>query len=200
MLTLSTLRSDEMATRQEQYREAQRKRRERLKETGVRAITIELSAQAHARLRALSLEMFGDASQPSKVLDSLLTTSTTRPIQPEQEPEMTTSSPKPEIKPETTAKIPNRLAALAMLQAEWGQWPTMLGINPAEWIRARSNADRQAMAKKSIRSIWKKHHPDRGGDPDIFAAYQVAFDSVSTGKKSPEMPKKWAGWGVLRNT
>ena len=68
-----------MATRQEQYREAQRKRRERLKETGVRAITIELSAQAHARLRTLSLAMFGDESQPSKVLESLLTTSTTRP-------------------------------------------------------------------------------------------------------------------------
>lgn len=78
-----------MATRQEQYREAQRRRRERMKESGVKAITLELSATAHARLRAVSLAMFGDESQPSKVVESLLTTSTA-PQTPE--PELTVST------------------------------------------------------------------------------------------------------------
>lgn len=190
-----------MATRQEQYREAQRKRRERMKESGVKAITLELSATAHARLRALSLAMFGDASQPSKVVESLLTTSTAP--QP-QEPELTVSTSRQE--PDPVAPEPekprSRLEAHMMrhqaLLAEWQSWPGVLGIDPEAWYRAKSNADRTAMAKKALRPIWSKHHPDRGGDPEIMAAYQVAYDSVSIGKKSPNMPKLWAGWGVLR--
>jgi hypothetical protein len=195
-----------MATRQEQYREAQRKRRERLKETGVRAITIELSAEAHVRLKALSLEMFGDESQPSKVVESLLTTSTKNPSQPEQEPEMTSSTSEESQRPQADdadrpkSRIEAHLLRHNAMLAEWASWPGVLGIDPSAWYRAKSNADRKDLAKKALRPIWSKHHPDRGGDPDIFAAYQVAFDSVSTGKKSPEMPKKWAGWGVLRNS
>ena len=196
MMTLSTVRGDDMATRQEQYREAQRKRRERMKESGVKAITLELSATAHARLRALSLAMFGDASQPSKVVESLLTTSTAPPT-PEPELTVSTISQEPEPKKPMSATMAAILRNQAM-ESEWARWPWVMGIDPVEWYRAKSNADRTAMAKKAFRPLASKHHPDKGGDPEMMQAYQRVYDVIVGGKKSPLMPKKWAGWGLLR--
>jgi hypothetical protein len=183
-----------MSDRQAQIREAQRRRRERLKESGVKAITLELSEAAHARLRELSTAMFGE-SRPSAVIEHLLTTSAlapeAAPAEAVHEPELTTSTERP-MSATMAAILRNQT-----MQAEWQKWPGVMGIDPAAWYRAKSNADRTAMAKKAFRPLASKEHPDKGGDIEAMRTYQVVYDAIRTGKKSPDMPARWAGWGSL---
>jgi hypothetical protein len=51
-----------MSDRQVQFQKVQQKRCERLKAAGCKPLTVELSAEAHARLKALSISLFDSLS------------------------------------------------------------------------------------------------------------------------------------------
>jgi hypothetical protein len=103
-----------MSDRQAQFRKAQQKRRERLKAAGGKPLTVELSAEAHARLKALSITLFDSPSHPSKVIEHMLTSSTGEPIAAAQEiPEVKASSrAKPKGLRTASAKAPKMTVSM----------------------------------------------------------------------------------------
>jgi hypothetical protein len=77
----------------------------------------------------------------------------------------------PSVKTTANGDMSAEYAAELLLDAA-GRDPASAGIDPA---RARSQVIEQLATRESVwRDAVKGHHPDRGGDPDIFRQLQTA--------------------------
>jgi len=207
-----------MSDRQAQFRKAQQKRRERLKAAGGKPLTVELSAEAHARLKALSITLFDSPSHPSKVIEHLLTSSTAEPIATAQEIPVVKALPpaKPKGRRTAATKVPKMTlstesAALTRYQEGYAIVPKLL--------RADENADgfMGEIIHQNRRlyewSLWPKV---TGIDPERWLKARsnkeraamaqealhrvdspdaaILYESLRSGKKYPPMPEEFSGW------
>jgi hypothetical protein len=67
----------------------------------------------------------------------------------------------------------------------------ILGIDKSLWVRLRTNDNRKKLVKGVFRRLASKNHPDKGGDAELMAKIQVAYDSMAAGSKVPKMPPTW---------
>ena len=207
-----------MSDRHAQFRKAQQKRRERLKAAGCKPLTVELSAEAHARLKALSITLFDSPSQPSKVIEHLLTSSTVEPIAATQEiPEVKASSRgKPKGRLATATKAPKMTLstesiALTRYQEGYAIVPKLL--------RADANADGfmgEIIHQNRRLYEWSRWPEVTGVDPERWLKARsnkeraamaqealnridhpdapILYESIRSGKKYPPMPSDFKGW------
>lgn len=207
-----------MSDRKAQFRKAQQKRREKLKAAGCKPLTVELSAGAHARLKALSITLFDSPSQPSKVIEHMLTSSTVEPIAETQEIPVVKAVPRPKPKGRRAAATKAQKMTLSTKGNALTRYQEGYAIVP-KLLRGDANADGfmgEIIHQNRRLYEWSLWPEVTGVDPERWlkarsnkeraamaqeALHRVGHpdaaildESLRSGKKYPPMPEEFSGW------
>jgi hypothetical protein len=209
-----------MSDRQAQFRKAQQKRRERLKDAGYKPLTVELSAEAHACLKALSITLFDSLSQPSKVIEYMLVSAKI------ESPDIPATQETPLAKSHTRAKprarstvatkakrmtLSTECTTLTRYQEGYGIVPKLLRADAKGdgWLSKISHQNRRLYEWSRWPEIteidpdrWLKARSNKARAAMAQDALQrmdhsdatILFESIRSGKKYPPMPDEFMGW------
>lgn len=207
-----------MSNRQAQFRKAQQKRRERLKAAGCKPLTVELSVEAHARLKALSITLFDSPSHPSKVIEHLLTSSTVEPIAATQETLVVKALPHAKPKGRNTAATKAPKMTMSMESTPLTRYQEGYAIVP-KLLKADAHADGfmgEIIHQNRRLYEWSRWPEVTGIDPERWLKARsnkeravmaqealhrvdhpdapILYESLRSGKKYPPIPYEFRGW------